>query len=275
MSMFPVGRDAHSRGKYTAGGKGREACGQSVDAWPAGNHNRGDVPRRPLFAPLRPTTGNAAIPPPNHALPTREVCHEEVSVTVSRRCRPAGRIVRRAPGPGRRQAAEGVWQPDGLERDWPLPVWGWADPGEEVTVELDEATGTVKADAQGNWRVVLPAVKADGKAHRMTVSGKNKIELDDILIGEVWLGSGQSNMEMGLMMCQKGREEVAAANHPNIRLLSDPRGPRGQGAGQGREKPVGAVPTGHRCGRRLERASPARSTISACGCTKSWTCSSD
>ncbi len=110
-----------------------------------------------------------------------------------------------------------------LQRDRPLPVWGWADPGEEVTVKLDEATGTVKADAQGNWRVVLPAVKADGKAHRMTVSGKNKIELDDILIGEVWLGSGQSNMEMGLMMCQKGREEVAAANHPNIRLLLIPR----------------------------------------------------
>ena len=45
---------------------------------------------------------------------------------------------------------------------------------------------------------MLPAVKADGKAHRMTVSGKNKIELDDLLIGDVWLGSGQSNMEMGL-----------------------------------------------------------------------------
>ncbi len=110
-----------------------------------------------------------------------------------------------------------------LQRDRPLPVWGWADPGEEVTVKLDEATAAAKADAQGNWKVVLPAVKADGKAHHMTVSGKNKIELDDILIGEVWIGSGQSNMEMGLAMCQKGKEEVAAANHPNIRLLLIPR----------------------------------------------------
>ena len=75
-----------------------------------------------------------------------------------------------------------------LQRDRPLPIWGWAAPDEEVTVKLDEATATAKADAQGNWKVVLPAVKADGKAHSMTVSGKNKIELDDILIGDVWIG---------------------------------------------------------------------------------------
>ena len=110
-----------------------------------------------------------------------------------------------------------------LQRERPLPIWGWADPGEEVTVQLDEVARTAKADARGDWKVVLPAVKADGKTHRMTVSGKNKIELDDILIGEVWLGSGQSNMEMGLMMCRNGREEVAAASHPNIRLLLIPR----------------------------------------------------
>ena len=50
-----------------------------------------------------------------------------------------------------------------LQRDRPLPIWGWADPGEEVTVKLDEATATAKADPQGDWKVVLPAVKADGK----------------------------------------------------------------------------------------------------------------
>ncbi|MCY2989410.1 MAG: 9-O-acetylesterase, partial [Planctomycetota bacterium] len=52
-----------------------------------------------------------------------------------------------------------------LQRDRPLPIWGWADPEEQVTVKLDEATATAKADTQGNWKVVLPAVKADGKAH--------------------------------------------------------------------------------------------------------------
>ena len=106
-----------------------------------------------------------------------------------------------------------------LQRDRPLPIWGWADPGEEVTVKLGEATATAKADAQGNWTVVLPAVKADGKAHTMTISGKNKIELNDILIGDVWVGSGQSNMEFGLGGSTGGKEAVAAANTSQIRLL--------------------------------------------------------
>jgi sialate O-acetylesterase len=107
-----------------------------------------------------------------------------------------------------------------LQRDRPLPIWGWADPGEEVAVTLDEATATATADAQGNWKVVLPAVKADGKPHHMTVSGKNKIELDDVLIGEVWIGSGQSNMEFGLWGAIGGQEAVKAANYPQIRLLN-------------------------------------------------------
>ena len=163
-----------------------------------------------------------------------------------------------------------------LQRDRPLPIWGWADPGEEITVRLDDATATAKADAQGNWKVVLPAVKADGKAHRMTVSGKNKIELDDILIGDVWLGSGQSNMELGLAMLPEGqgggRGGELSENPPAVDSKD-----RGQQAGQGRAKPVGAVPTGHRqgCRRGWWSASPPCSTISACGCTKTWTCRSD
>ena len=106
-----------------------------------------------------------------------------------------------------------------LQRERPLPIWGWADPGEEVTVKLDQATASVKADAQGDWKVVLPAMKADGKAHAMTVSGKNKIELDDLLIGDVWIGSGQSNMEFTLAGSIGGKEAIAAANDPQIRLL--------------------------------------------------------
>jgi sialate O-acetylesterase len=110
-----------------------------------------------------------------------------------------------------------------LQRDRPLPIWGWADPGEEVAVRLDDATATAKADPQGDWKVVLPAMKADGKAHGMTVSGKNKIELDDILIGDVWIGSGQSNMEMGIGACEKAKEEISAANYPQIRLMLVPK----------------------------------------------------
>ena len=110
-----------------------------------------------------------------------------------------------------------------LQRDRPLPIWGWAGPGEEVTVKLDEATATAKADASGNWNVVLPAAKADGQTHRMTIGGKTKIELDDILIGDVWIGSGQSNMEMGIAACDRAKEEIPAANYPNIRLLLVPK----------------------------------------------------
>ncbi len=110
-----------------------------------------------------------------------------------------------------------------LQRDRPLPIWGWAAAGETVTVKLDEATATATADTDGNWQVVLPAMKADGKPHRMTINGKNKIELDDILIGEVWVGSGQSNMEMGIGMVHKAKEEIAAADNPEIRLLLVPK----------------------------------------------------
>ena len=147
--------------------------------------------------------------PPNHIPPTREVCHEEVPVVVPRCRLPAGRIVHRAQAQADVKLPKVIGSHMVLQRDRPLPIWGWADPGEEVTVKLDEATATAKADAQGNWKVVLPAVKADGKAHSMTVSGKNKIELDDILIGEVWIGSGQSNMELGLAGSTGGKEAVA------------------------------------------------------------------
>ncbi len=106
-----------------------------------------------------------------------------------------------------------------LQRDRPLPIWGWADPGETLTVRLDNTTHITTADLQGRWKVVLPAVKADGKAHAMTIQGKNKIELEDILIGEVWIGSGQSNMEWPLGGNKQAAEAIAAANYPQIRLL--------------------------------------------------------
>jgi len=66
-----------------------------------------------------------------------------------------------------------------LQRDKPLPIWGWADPGEDVTVQLGENKASTKADARGNWKVTLPSMKADGKAHRLTVSGKREAERED------------------------------------------------------------------------------------------------
>lgn len=129
-----------------------------------------------------------------------------------------------------------------LQRDRPLPIWGWAEPGESVTVRFNGTTQAAKADPEGNWKVVLPAVKADGKAHRMTVSGKNKIELSDILIGEVWIGSGQSNMEMGISQCHHAKEEIAAAEYPQIRLLLVPRAAGGEPAKDFKGKWVHCTP---------------------------------
>jgi sialate O-acetylesterase len=106
-----------------------------------------------------------------------------------------------------------------LQRDKPLPVWGWADPGEEVKVEFAGKEAVTKADAKGNWRVTLPAQKANATGQRLTVTGKNKVELEDVLVGEVWVGSGQSNMEWWLASTQKAKEATAAATHPNIRLF--------------------------------------------------------
>jgi len=106
-----------------------------------------------------------------------------------------------------------------LQQEKPLAIWGSADPGEEVAVSMDNGVPiSCKADEQGNWKVVLPAVKADGRKHGLVITGKNKIELTDILIGEVWIGSGQSNIEMGLVESANGAQEAAAANFPEIRL---------------------------------------------------------
>ena len=110
-----------------------------------------------------------------------------------------------------------------LQRDQLLPIWGWADPGEQVTVKLDHATATAIADNQGNWKVMLPALHADGDPHRMIVSGRNTVVVEDILIGDVWLGSGQSNMEFTMGCCSNAREATTNAIHPQIRLMTVPK----------------------------------------------------
>src|SRR5580658_2790470 len=77
-----------------------------------------------------------------------------------------------------------------LQQDQPIIIWGWADPGETVTVQLDYAqTAKTTATADGEWQVTLPALKADGNPHTLTVSGKNTLKFDDVLVGEVWLCS--------------------------------------------------------------------------------------
>ncbi len=109
-----------------------------------------------------------------------------------------------------------------LQRDAELPVWGWADSGEQVTVSLGDATATTTADDRGQWAVALPKMPAGGP-HVLKVSGSNAIELSDILIGEVWVCSGQSNMEWSVTRSNNPQEEIAAAKWPKIRLFHIPR----------------------------------------------------
>ncbi len=81
-----------------------------------------------------------------------------------------------------------------LQRDKPAPVWGWADPGEEVTVQFAGQSKSATADARGKWRVVLDPLKLGAKAQTLTIEGRNRIELTDVLVGDIWICSGQSNM---------------------------------------------------------------------------------
>ncbi len=106
-----------------------------------------------------------------------------------------------------------------LQRDMKLPIWGKADPGEEVTVSIAGQTQKTKADANGKWRVTLEPLSV-GEPLTMTVAGKNKVEVKDILVGEVWLCSGQSNMEWDVVRAKNGDLEIASANNPKIRFVS-------------------------------------------------------
>ena len=101
-----------------------------------------------------------------------------------------------------------------LQQQMPCPVFGTADPGESVSVQLDSQPAvTATADSSGAWKATLPPLTADGgKPHTLTITGKNTVKLDDVLIGEVWVASGQSNMERGF---DKGADFM---NVPEIRI---------------------------------------------------------
>jgi sialate O-acetylesterase len=106
-----------------------------------------------------------------------------------------------------------------LQRRKPVPVWGWASPGERITIALNGQTKTVKTGKDGTWRVRLDPMEAGGP-YRMTVAGKsNTVTFSDVLLGEVWVCSGQSNMEWPLAAATNGKEEIRQANHPTIRQL--------------------------------------------------------
>jgi sialate O-acetylesterase len=105
-----------------------------------------------------------------------------------------------------------------LQRDIPAPIWGWAKPLADVTVELAGKRASAKADNHGKWRATLPASTAGGPHELIVRSGDETLRISDVLVGEVWVCSGQSNMEWTLAQNEHlATADIAAANDPLIR----------------------------------------------------------
>lgn len=111
-----------------------------------------------------------------------------------------------------------------LQRGQPIPVWGTASPGERVTVTLGTARRTATAGRDGRWQVELPAMEVGGPL-TLTASGRggSTSRAQDLLIGDVWLCSGQSNMEWPVRRALNGEAEVQNANDPQVRILTVPQ----------------------------------------------------
>jgi len=113
-----------------------------------------------------------------------------------------------------------------LQRGIAVPVWGWAGAGDRITVRFAGQSRSARADRTGKWQVSLASLKASGEPRDMIVSSKaeeTEVILRDIVVGDVWVCSGQSNMEWPLSAAQQAVEETAAAVYPNMRLFTVPR----------------------------------------------------
>ncbi|MEJ0090122.1 MAG: sialate O-acetylesterase [Limisphaerales bacterium] len=106
-----------------------------------------------------------------------------------------------------------------LQRGKPIRFWGWAKPGEDVRVELDGQTATATTDTTGRWQAEIEA-PAPGGPYTVKISGADRIvTLHEVLVGDVWLCGGQSNMEMGIGQVRNAEQEIKLAEHPEIRLF--------------------------------------------------------
>lgn len=103
-----------------------------------------------------------------------------------------------------------------LQRNKEIPVWGWAEANEKVEVRFNKQTKTIQADKDGRWMIKLSAEKAGGP-FELIITGKNKIIIKDVLVGEVWICSGQSNMEFQMYKVMNSEKEMADSNYPMIR----------------------------------------------------------
>ena len=103
-----------------------------------------------------------------------------------------------------------------LQRNKQIPVWGWADANEKVTVHFNKQSKTIQADKNGKWMVKLNAEKAGGP-FELIITGNNKISIKDVLVGEVWICSGQSNMEFQMYKTMNAEKEMQDSDYPMIR----------------------------------------------------------
>jgi len=148
-----------------------------------------------------------------------------------------------------------------LAKSAKVPVWGKADPGEAVAVTLGKQTVRTKAGADGKWRVDLDLKNSPAGPFEMTVQGKNKIAIADVVVGEVWLAGGQSNMELTMKRLVKSAEEVARSANPMLRQFEVQKRPASEPmeecegfwsvAGPGTTPDLGAV--GYYFGKALQR----------------------
>ena len=120
-----------------------------------------------------------------------------------------------------------------LQRETEANLWGWAAPGEEVKIALGDSTATAKADDSGKWKAKLKTPAAGGP-FELSFKGSNEITLKDVYVGEVWIASGQSNMEWTVAASANPQEEAANAKYPTIRMIKVQKVPA--------EKPVDDIP---------------------------------
>ena len=132
----------------------------------------------------------------------------------------------RVPAIGKGLCVSNVFQANMvIQRNKPVTVWGWADSGEKVTVSFAGQTAKTTAKSDRSWKVTLKAMPANSTPQVMTVKGKAKtLKMDNILVGDVWVLGGQSNMEFPITKVNDGQLEIVSANFPQIRLLSMPWG---------------------------------------------------
>lgn len=110
-----------------------------------------------------------------------------------------------------------------LQQDTRITIWGWADAGENIEVLFAGQKVRTTANADGTWQVKLKPVKTKKKGETLTITGKNKLVYSDVLVGDVWVASGQSNMEWGIKVRKEYADDIAHSEDSLLRLFFVPK----------------------------------------------------